>query len=358
MCSVRLGEVGQRVWAWIFGDVRIWARSPTCPWKGRLPRHQSESCPLPIMSASCIRMTPPVPFAPKSFCAANVPQWSALCQRCMKAQSESQHSNLARSNMHVGMARYGRLNDVNHEPWLRSSWRRGFLHAAAACRWMEEPSGSQRLRDAMARHMAACDGVLACASGSVHHLQQSHAAICTQPIPVRPCTHVMKRASVSCMPVCALQEVQLYDVEQHWQPVLQAGAEIGGLAMAGPQLLLAAAGREVLLWRGPRLMRRFQGACAVAAARKALPWLPWCCQHSSLPAACGFYSLSLQLAQVTAPFCRTVTATPCKLCRCRCAHRCAAAEHSRRHRSERNTARKRRPGAHHHAPWRRLCNTL
>jgi hypothetical protein len=48
----------------------------------------------------------------------------------------------------------------------------GFLHAAAACRWVEEPSGSQTLRSAPARHLAACDGVLACASGSVRRLQQ------------------------------------------------------------------------------------------------------------------------------------------------------------------------------------------
>ncbi len=65
----------------------------------------------------------------------------------------------------------------------------------------------------------------------------------------------------------APQEVQLYDVDrQHWQPELQAGAHIHALAMAGPQVLLAAAGRQVLLWREDRLMRRFKSAGAAAAA--------------------------------------------------------------------------------------------
>ena len=78
---------------------------------------------------------------------------------------------------------------------------------------------------------------------------------------------------VSGMPVCALQEVQLYNVDrQRWRPALQAGSEINGLAMAGPQLLLAAAGRDVLLWRGSCLMRSFQGERAAATARRAMPW--------------------------------------------------------------------------------------
>lgn len=88
--------------------------------------------------------------------------------------------------------------------------------------------------------------------------------------------------------VCALQEVQLYDVDrQRWRRALQAGAEIDGLAMVGPQLLLAAAGREVLLWLRARLMHRFQGACAAtAAACRALPLPPWPWRyHSSSPPA-------------------------------------------------------------------------
>ena len=65
--------------------------------------------------------------------------------------------------------------------------------------------------------------------------------------------------------MCALQEVQLYDVDrQHWHQALQAGADIGGIAIPGPQLVLAAAGRDVLLWRGRLLMRKFRGVCAAA----------------------------------------------------------------------------------------------
>jgi hypothetical protein len=83
--------------------------------------------------------------------------------------------------------------------------------------------------------------------------------------------------------VCALQEVQLYDVDrQHWHQALQAGAEIGSIAIPGPQLVLAAAGRDMLLWRGRLLMRKLRGVCFAAPI---LLWPPFCCHRSSLPAA-------------------------------------------------------------------------
>jgi hypothetical protein len=71
-----------------------------------------------------------------------------------------------------------------------------------------------------------------------------------------------------------VQTVQLYDVDsRRWRPPFQRFPdalvhEVSGLAMAGPHLTLAAAGREVLLWRGDRLMRRFQGAGAAASSRR------------------------------------------------------------------------------------------
>jgi hypothetical protein len=90
--------------------------------------------------------------------------------------------------------------------------------------------------------------------------------------------------------VCALQEVQLYDVDrQRWRRALQAGAEIDGLTMVGPQLLLAAAGPEVLLWLRARLVHRFQSAFAAAAAAcRALQVPPSPCTYHcpSPPAAC------------------------------------------------------------------------
>lgn len=226
--------------------------------------------------------------------------------------------------MHVGMARYGRLNEVNQESWPCSSWRQGFLHAAAACRWAEEPSGGQRLRDAPARHLAACDGILACASGSVCHLQWTHAAC------LYTCNldHAQHTVSIAVIAVCTLQDVQLYDVDrQRWRQTLQAGAEVGGLTMAGPRLLLAAAGPEVLLWRGSRLMRRFHSAYAAAIARRSLPRRPWRCHRSSPPAACCLFCV-VSICPIVSFTYKTALVTPCKLCLCRCAHRCAAAEHS------------------------------